>query len=177
MAYPTENLRSTLSEARRPDGRTDEAQKRLSSVLIVENDQDVLHTLMTDLGSQFSLVETAADSDAADALLSRCHFDLIISAIRLPGRSGLEWISQLRDLDYQVPVIFITAHADKHTAITAVRAGASDFQLKPFNMQQMRTAVTRCIERQRLKREKVLLRRRGAQRYEGSGFVGSCDLI
>ena len=177
MAYPTENLRSTLSEARRPDGRTDEAQKRLSSVLIVENDQDVLHTLMTDLGSQFSLVETAADSDAADALLSRCHFDLIISAIRLPGRSGIEWISQLRDLDYQVPVIFMTAHADMHTAITALRAGASDFLLKPFNMQQMRTAVTRCIERQRLKRENFLLRRRVAQRDEGSGIVGSCDLI
>ena len=53
-----------FSEARRTDGRTDEAQKRLSCVLIVENDQDVLHTLMTDLACQFSLVETAADSEA-----------------------------------------------------------------------------------------------------------------
>ncbi len=173
MAYPTENLRHTFSGARTPE----QTQKRLSSVLVVEGDREVLDTLMTELSSQFSLIETAADSKAADALLSRCHFDLIISAVRLPGRSGIEWISQLRDLDYQVPVIFITAHADMHTAITALRAGASDLLLKPFDMQQMQTAVARCMERQRLKRENFLLRRQVAQRDEGSGIVGSCDLI
>jgi DNA-binding NtrC family response regulator len=177
MAYPIENLRSTFSKADGRDNRFDEARKRLNSVLIVDSEANVVDMLKCGLASQFSLIESAADSEAADALLNRCHFDLIISAIRLPGRSGIEWISQLRDLDYQVPVIFITAYADMQTAITALRVGASDFLHKPFDMRQMQTAVTRCIERQRLKRGNFLLRRQVAQRDEGSGIVGSCDLI
>ncbi len=71
----------------------------------------------------------------------------------------------------------MTAHADLQTAITALRAGASDFILKPFRMEQMQTAVTRCMERQRLQKENYLLRRQVAQLHEGSGIIGSCDLI
>ncbi len=134
-------------------------------------------SLRKGLSTQFSLVETASDTDAADALLSRCHFDLIISDIRLPRRSGIEWISQLRDQDYQVPVIFMAAHADLQTAITVLRADASDLILKPFPMEQMQTAAEQCIERQRLKRENYLLRRQVDHLHEGSGIIGSCELI
>lgn len=177
MACPTENLRTALPEPGSTDGEAGGTLKRLSSVLIVDDEPGILSSLQKGMASQFSLVETAADADAADALLSRCHFDLIISDIRLPGRSGVEWVSQLRDQDYAVPVIFMTAHADLQTAITALRAGASDFILKPFRMEQMQTAVRRCIERQRLQRENFLLRRQVEQMHEGSGIVGSCDLI
>ena len=177
MACPTENLRTAFSEAILKDGDAGGVPKRLSSALIVDNEPGILSSLQKGLAAQFSLIETASDSVAADALLSRCHFDLIISGIRLPGRSGVEWISELRDLDYSVPVIFITAQADLQTAILALRAGASDFILKPFRMEQIQTAVGRCIERQRLKRENFLLRRQVSQKNEGSGIIGSCDLI
>jgi len=178
MAFPTENLRTALTD---PGSYSEEqpaaATQRLNSVLVVDNEPDILNSLQKSLASQFSLVETAPDSDAADALLSRCHFDLIISDIRLTGRSGVEWISELRDQDYMTPVIFMTADADLQTAITALRAGASDFILKPFRMEQMQTAAGRCLERQRLKRENFLLRRQVANLHEGSGIIGSCDLI
>jgi len=177
MAYPTENLQTSLSESSLGKETPHEPSRRLSSVLVVDDEPGILSALQKGMAAQFSLVETACDADAADALLSRCHFDLIISDIRLPGRSGVEWISQLRDQDYQVPAIFMTAHADLETAIKALRAGASDFILKPFRMEQMQTAVGRCIERQRLQRENFLLRRQVAQMHEGSGIIGSCDLI
>jgi DNA-binding NtrC family response regulator len=149
----------------------------LSSVLIVDDEPGILSFLQKGLASRFSLVEVAADADAADALLNRCHFDLIISDIRLPGRSGVDWVSQLRDQDLQTPVIFMTAHADLQTAITALRAGASDFILKPFRVEQMLTAVGRCIERARLQKENYLLKRQVSHLHEGSGIIGTCDLI
>jgi len=176
MACTTENLRAAVSKQRLADDQTNTG-KRLNSVLIVDDEPGILSFLQKGLASRFSLVEVAADAEAADSLLSRCHFDLIISDIRLPGRSGVEWVSTLRDQDQVTPVIFMTAHADLQTAITALRAGASDFILKPFRMEQMQTAVNRCLERQRLQKENFLLRRQVAHLDEGSGIIGSCDLI
>ena len=177
MAATKENLRSALIDQDAADSVTGDNAKRLSSVLIVDDEPGILSFLQKGLASQFSLVEIAADTQAADALLSRCHFDLIISDIRLPGLSGIDWVGHLRDQDQHTPVIFMTAHADLQTAITALRAGASDFILKPFRMEQMQTAVTRCLERQRLQRENYLLRRQVAQLHEDSGIIGSCDLV
>ena len=151
--------------------------KKLHSVLIVDDEPGILRFLQKGLANQFSLIEVAADADDADALLGRCHFDLIISDIRLPGRSGVEWISRLREQDQMTPVIFMTAHADLQTAIKALRAGASDFIMKPFRMEQIQTAVNRCMERQRLQKENFLLRRQVAHMQDNSGIIGSCDLI
>ena len=176
MACPTETLRTAISEAAVSTNPKSNGT-RLNSVLVVDDEPGILSFLQKGLTTEFGLVEVAADADAADALLARCHFDLIISDIRLPGRSGVDWVTQLREQDLLTPVIFMTAHADLQTAITALRAGASDFILKPFRMEQMQTAVNRCIERQRLQKENFLLRRQVAHIHEGSGIIGSCDLI
>ena len=122
MACTTETLSRKLSDAE--SELLAESRKRLTSVLVVDDEPGILSFLHKGLTTQFGLVETAADTDAADALLARCHFDLIISDIRLPDRSGVEWIAALREQNQTTPVIFMTAHADLHTAIKALRAGA-----------------------------------------------------
>ena len=176
MACTNESMRAALADQSGTD--TDDIHpKKLHSVLIVDDEPGILRFLQKGLANQFSLIEVAADADAADALLGRCHFDLIISDIRLPGRSGVEWISRLREQDQMTPVIFMTAHADLQTAIKALRAGASDFIMKPFRMEQIQTAVNRCMERQRLQKENFLLRRQVAHMQDNSGIIGSCDLI
>jgi DNA-binding NtrC family response regulator len=177
MACTTEILQSNLPAPTEATDGTAATSRRLSSVLIIDDEPGILSFLQKGLAAQFGLVETAADADAADELLRRCHFDLLISDIRLPGRSGVEWVNQLRDQNQITPVVFMTAHADLQTAIGALRAGASDFILKPFRMEQMQTAVDRCLERHRLQKENFLLRRQVAQIDDGSGIIGSCDLI
>ena len=76
--------------------------------------------------------------------------DLIILDISLPGRSGVAWLKDLRDQGFSGEVILITAFADLDTAIEALRAGASDFILKPFRVPQILNAVKHCYERSRL---------------------------
>jgi DNA-binding NtrC family response regulator len=119
------------------------------------------------------LVEAAGSVDAAQQLFARLHFDLIILDITLPGRSGLEWLNELREKGQQCDVILITAFADIETAIHALRAGASDFILKPFRIDQMMNAVGRCFDRAGLLRENYVLRREIARQTEGvEGMVG-----
>ncbi len=149
----------------------------MTSALIVDDEPGIRSFLQKGLKNQFGLVEVAADVEAAEALRKRCHFDLIIADIRLPGRSGVEWVTELREQGSNTSVIFITAHADLQTAIDALRAGAADFIMKPFRMEQLLTAVQQCMERQRMQRENFVLRRQIDQFYDSANMIGNCNLI
>jgi DNA-binding NtrC family response regulator len=127
-------------------------------VLVVDDEEGMRSFITRALGPRCGLVEAAGSVDAAQQLFARLHFDLIILDITLPGRSGLEWLSELRENGQQCDVILITAFADIETAIHALRAGASDFILKPFRIDQMMNAVGRCFDRAGLLRENYVLR-------------------
>jgi len=129
----------------------------------------------------FSLVEVADDVSSAEVLRQRCHFDLIVADIRLPGRTGLEWILELREQGDNTGVIFMTGHADLETAITALRAGAEDFIMKPFRIEQLVTAIKRYLERKKFQRENYILKRQVNSIYGSpglkSGMIGNCEVM
>ncbi len=149
----------------------------MSSVLIVDDEAGIRSFLQKGLASRFGLIEVAEDVETANELRKRCHFDLIIADIRLPGRSGVEWVTEIREQGSITEVIFITAYADIETAIAALRAGAADFIMKPFRMEQMHASVKRCMEKQKFQRENYVLRREVNTHYDSAGMVGDCDLI
>jgi DNA-binding NtrC family response regulator len=123
-------------------------------------------------------VATAGSVEEATELLNRRHFDLIVLDIALPGRSGVEWLHDLRAQGFAGDVVLMTAYADLETAIDALRAGASDFLLKPFSVAQMLNAVKRCFERSSLRRENFVLRRELDQRDDSvEGMVGKSASI
>lgn len=150
---------------------------RMKSILVVDDEAGIRSFLKRGLEKQFGLVEVVENSAAADEIRQRCYFDLIISDIKLPGKSGVDWITELRQQGDACDVIFITAHADLDTAIAALRAGAADFIMKPFRMEQMLAAVERCIERQQMQRENFVLKRQVEHMYDSSGLLGECELF
>jgi DNA-binding NtrC family response regulator len=110
--------------------------------------------------------------------MARLHFDLIVLDIALPGKSGIEWLHELREGGFNGDVILITAFADMDTAIEALRAGASDFILKPFRVDQMLNSIKRCFEGARLARENFVLRRELAELgAEVDGLIGHSAAI
>ena len=132
---------------------------RSASVLVVDDEPGMRNFLRKALASRCALVETADSVETAEALRRRYHFDLLVVDIRLPGESGVEWVTHLREQDVHTDVIVMTAYADLDTAVAALRAGAADFLLKPFALEQMMESVRRCLERRRLARENYLLKR------------------
>lgn len=138
------------------------------SVLVVDDEEGMRSFLTRMLASRCAMVETAASAEAAQLLFNRIHFDLIILDITLPGKSGVAWLAELREAGYQGEVILITAFADIDTAINALRAGASDFILKPFRVDQILNSMQRCFDRARLVRENFILRRTVEEMAGGS---------
>jgi two-component system NtrC family response regulator len=147
------------------------------SVLVVDDEHGIRNFLTKGLSRHVGFIESAEDIKEADELRQRCHFDLIIADIKLPGKSGVEWVQELRKEGCNTSVIFITAHGHLDVAIQAIRAGASDFIIKPFRMDQILAAVAQCVERQEIKRENFVLHRQVDKLYDSSGMIGDCKLV
>lgn len=147
-----------------------------NSVLIVDDEQGIRNFLQKGLEKVFGLVEVAENVEEAELLRQRCNFDLIISDIRLPKKSGVDWVTEIRSQGSTSSVIFITAHASLETAIDALRIGANDFILKPFRMDQMMASIEACMSRQQIQRENIELKRQVNQLYD-SGMIGECETM
>lgn len=148
------------------------------SVLVVDDEAGMRNFMQRTLQSRCGLVEVAPDAEYAAELVARLHFDLIVLDIALPGKSGIEWLQELRQGGFTGDVILVTAFADMETAITALRGGASDFILKPFRLDQILNAIRGCFERARLARENFILRRSLAKFGGGlEGLVGRSEAI
>ena len=148
------------------------------SVLVVDDEPGMVSFLQRALAPRCGVVDTAGSVEQAEPLLRRRLYDLIVLDIALPGRSGIDWLHQLRDEGYAGDVVLMTAYADLDTAIDALRAGAADFLLKPFSLAQMLNAIQRCFERSCLVRENFVLRREISERAADiEGLVGRSDIM
>ncbi len=92
-------------------------------------------------------------------ILERSAIDLVISDYRMPGITGLEFLTMLQREGHDVPVIMLTGHASIEHAVMAIKAGAVDYITKPVRPQQLELAVDQALEYVRLKRENEALRR------------------
>lgn len=144
------------------------------SVLVVDDEQGMQAILTKALGKLFSHVDAASNIEDAEQLRQSRHYDLILLDINLPGRSGIEWEEVFEEDEKRADVIFMTGYAALETAIRALQLGASDFILKPFNLEQMLKAVIRCMDR-RLNERMQYAMKRDYQRYNSSEIIGSSE--
>lgn len=148
------------------------------AVLIVDDEPGIQAFLTRALAKRCRCVEAFASVEEANRRLSEKHFELVILDNAMPGKSGVEWLTELRAVGWHGQVILITAYADIDVAIAALRAGASDFILKPFRTNQILNAVSRSFERARLRSENFALRQilttqdQGRGDEEGETIVG-----
>jgi FixJ family two-component response regulator len=123
------------------------------SVLIIDDDpefRDSVASLLRSVGldtRQFASVSEFLKADPSDG--PSC----LVLDIRMPGRSGLELQRDLAAVNRQVPIIFITAHADVPMTVQAMKGGAIEFLTKPFRDQELLDAVEAGLTRDRARRE------------------------
>jgi putative two-component system response regulator len=126
-------------------------------ILIVDDERNISEVL-SDLFSDTYDCTTAASAEEAIARLQELEFDLVISDITMPGMSGLDMLPQLKKIAPNTVVIMISGVQTVESAIGALRLGAFDYLMKPFDLRQVEAVVQRALEHHELLAAK--------QRYE-----------
>lgn len=127
-------------------------------ILIVDDERfirDILGDFLTLEGYE---VRSAADGEEAVALLSRSHFDLILSDLKMPRMGGLALLRQTAQLQPDALTVIMTGFGTVETAIDAMKQGAYDYILKPFKVEEIMHVVQRGLEKHRLAAENLRLR-------------------
>lgn len=128
-------------------------------VLIVEDDPMVAEFNKRYLARTegFELVAVAASGDEALAVLARESVDLVLLDIFMPGKTGLELLSDIRRAGRGVDVILVTAAADRGSIQKALQYGAVDYLIKPFEFERLNASLTAYRDRVRLMRHSAVL--------------------
>ncbi|UCG62893.1 MAG: response regulator [Candidatus Zixiibacteriota bacterium] len=121
------------------------------NILVVDDEEVVLSLVRDALEDDGFTVFTACDGARALELIDENRFDLVITDIRMPGMDGIELVKRIRDIVSGVEVVFTTGYANLNSAKEALRQGASDYILKPFELKEIRAAVNKTVEK--IKRE------------------------
>ena len=130
-------------------------------VLVVDDDEALLNLMGLALRRRGYQVELATDGfSALKTLASQPQFALLLTDLMMPGMSGLDLLHEVRKMDEQMEVVFVTAVPNLESAISAMRAdGAYDYLIKPFeSMSQLLMTVERATAHRRLRLEREALR-------------------
>ena len=117
-----------------------------SHILVVDDDQRLLELLKKFLEESGFRVTGASDTDQANAYMNGIHFDLLVIDIMMPGKTGVEWLIELRE-STTIPAIFLTALGETEDRIDGLSAGADDYLPKPFEPRELILRITRILER------------------------------
>ena len=110
-------------------------------------------------------------------VLARGQVDLIISDYRMPGLTGLEFLSLLQREDYDIPLIMLTGHASIEHAVASMKAGAIDYITKPIRPEHLLLAVDQALEFVRLRKENETLRREVMEFRNEKQIIGESTAI
>ena len=114
--------------------------------LIVDDEPDICELLEITLSRMGIDTFKALDLKSAEQLLTRHHFDLCLSDMRLPDGDGIDLVRKI-SMEYpDTPVAMITAHGSMESAVNALKAGAFDFVSKPVDLQVLRQLVTKALK-------------------------------
>jgi DNA-binding NtrC family response regulator len=143
----------------------------MASILIVEDEAKMQRLLQLSLAEEGYTTQAASDAESGLKLLRQTKFDLVITDLKLPGMDGLEFLQSVKRTDAQVPVVLMTAFGTVETAVQAMKAGASDYVLKPFSLEEMKLVIRKELNVRRLQEENRDLREALGKRYEFKNIV------
>ncbi len=144
-------------------------------ILVVDDEKLIRWSLRKNLVSFGFEVLEAEDGQRALEVLDEEGADLMLLDIRMPQKSGLEVLSHMREHHAEIPVILMTAFSSVEGAVDAMKRGAYDYLMKPFNHDEVLLVVRKALQTTRLQRELALLRQQQQHEFGTENFVGKSE--
>lgn len=144
----------------------------VSSILIVDDEKNMRFVVGRALASAGHQVSEAASGEEALKAFEQSLPDLVILDQRMPGMDGITTLTEIKKQHPDLPVIMLTAHGNVESAVQAMKAGATDYLTKPFDVEELKLAVEKALKVSNLVRQVDYLRGELDRKYDTDGIIG-----
>lgn len=149
----------------------------MARILIVDDERKITELLAERIAAEGMDAATAASAEEALPAIERGEADVVLCDLRLAGMDGIELLRRAKQAAPDTDVVIMTAYASAETAVEAMRRGAYEYLIKPFQMDEVVMLLRRIIERRDLVSENAALRDRLAARAASGRIVGESPAI
>ena len=146
-------------------------------VLVVDDEEIVRESLMGWLAQDGYHVETAEDGPTALERLKKDRWSVLLVDMKMPGMDGLQVLEQARQLQPDLVAVIMTAYATVDTAVSAMKLGAYDYLVKPFDPDELSLMMQKIVAQQALVRENALLRKALRRDYRFRDMVSKSPVM
>jgi two-component system, NtrC family, response regulator HydG len=137
--------------------------EKIGNILAVDDNEDILFALKLLLKPHVEKLTTLNNPEKLPELLTKEYFDMILLDMNfnkdaISGQEGFDWLGRILEIDTQAVVVFITAYGDAERAVKAIKSGATDFVLKPWQNEKLLATISSSIKLRRSRLEANELR-------------------
>lgn len=147
-----------------------------ATILIVDDERHTREGLEAALEDQYEIY-LASDADEAFNLLDSESFDVVLTDLRMAGKSGMKVIDHALKKTYQPVCIMMTAYGNIETAVEAMKRGAYDFMTKPVNLEKLEIMIARALKSKELEVENQILHERLDHKFSLTGIIGNSPAL
>ncbi|MGD2294502.1 MAG: sigma-54 dependent transcriptional regulator, partial [Candidatus Aminicenantes bacterium] len=149
----------------------------MEKLLIVDDEKSIVDLLSVVFTKEGYSVQTAMSAEKAFERIEQTQFDLIITDIKLPVKSGMDVMRYINGRKNETPVVMITAYGTIKQAVEALKMGAADYVVKPFDIEELKIIVAQGLEKRRLKEENKRLKNELNEKYGLENMIGKSRAI
>ncbi|MGQ9663803.1 MAG: sigma-54-dependent transcriptional regulator [bacterium] len=145
----------------------------LKSRILIVDDEDIMRCSLSDWLKEDGYDAVAVENGyKALELLKNENFDLAIVDLKMPEMDGIEVLKKINEGNFKIPVVIITAYATIDSAVVAMKEGAADYVVKPFNPEEISIVIKKLIGHQQLIKENIRLRKELTKKFKFQDLIG-----
>jgi DNA-binding NtrC family response regulator len=146
-----------------------------SRILVIDDEASMRECLKDWLMEDGYEVGLAASGEEGLVMSQKERWDVVLLDLKMPGMDGIETLKRLKDQDQESEVVMMTAYATVDTAVQAMKEGAFDYLVKPFDPDEIEMQVKRIVEHKELVLENILLRKKLEEKYAHDEIIGKSE--
>ena len=149
----------------------------MPKILVIDDEKNIRDGIKKSLEYEGYEVVTADNGEKGIETVYKGGIDLVITDLKMPEKTGEEFLKEILEFDKHIPVIVLTGHGNVETAVDMMRLGAYDFMTKPFNLDKMLLIIARALESKNIKKTNETLESRVDYHESFYGMIGHSPKI
>lgn len=150
---------------------------KMPRILVVDDEAAMRQSLRDWLMEDDYEVDLAASGEDAISMARDRSWDIILLDLKMPGMDGLETMSRLKKMIPETEILMMTAYGSIDTAVQAMKEGAFDYLVKPFDPDEIDMLIKKIVAHKELVLENILLRKKLAERHQYDEIIGKSDAM